>query len=106
MHVRTILIVFAALAASCKHVESSASPPSTCTQQPYLDVSGDRMASSLNPARSTCLTTVVARITLRSAEFLRDVNGELRIAAAIDEYANARYFYFEGSGGWRELGSI
>src|SRR5439155_25979921 len=52
------------------------------------------------------LKTFVARSPLRNAEFLADENGELRIAAASDENANERYFYFEGSAGWRELPSI
>jgi len=81
-------------------------PRKVLIQQTYMDDVGDRVPEVHKLDVYTGLKTFVARSPLRNAEFLTDENGELRIAAASDENANERYFYFEGSAGWRELRSI
>jgi dienelactone hydrolase len=51
------------------------------------------------------LKTRVARSPLPEAQFLTDEDGELRIAAGVDEQMKPKYFYFDGKG-WQELASI
>ncbi|HZX95922.1 MAG TPA: prolyl oligopeptidase family serine peptidase [Myxococcales bacterium] len=52
------------------------------------------------------LKTRVAHSPMPGASFLTDENGELRIAIASDKDVRARFFYFLGEEGWRELQSI
>jgi len=67
---------------------------------------GDRVADVYKLDVYTGLKTHVARGPLAGASFLTDEDGELRIAAGIDESMTPRYFLFDGAAGWRELRRI
>jgi dipeptidyl aminopeptidase/acylaminoacyl peptidase len=67
---------------------------------------GDQIAEIYKLDVYSGLKTRVAVSPIAEASFLTDENGELRIAEGLGADTKPRFFFFEGTQGWRELRSI